>query len=247
TRGYSWPSVGMQTQRNLTGLSHGAAGIGYALAELYADCRDERFAQAARRAFDYERSFQRGSEARWPDFRTKNGRRRLDARTPSYGWAWCHGAPGIALSRLRGWEVLRDDVLKDDAVLALDATLSWCRRAAESTETSLSLCHGMAGNADILLSGCRSLDQPAAGEEEIGRLLAEAMERHRHAAGGCWVADIPPLDRLPGLMVGAAGVGLALLRLVDPAVASALLVNRATWACGPRSPRAPANRELAAN
>ena len=44
----------MSSSNNLTGFSHGAAGIGYALLELYAITKELKFLMAAENAFSYE-------------------------------------------------------------------------------------------------------------------------------------------------------------------------------------------------
>jgi len=55
--GLSWRSEikGLeQTRHNLTGFSHGAAGMGYGLLELFRKSSDKRFVEAADQAFNYE-------------------------------------------------------------------------------------------------------------------------------------------------------------------------------------------------
>jgi lantibiotic modifying enzyme len=54
--GWSWPSSSSPEGRNLTGLSHGAAGIGVALLELHRASGEAEFQAAAEAAFAYERS-----------------------------------------------------------------------------------------------------------------------------------------------------------------------------------------------
>src|SRR5262249_19869577 len=53
----------------LTGASHGAAGIAYALLRLYASTSDARYLDAAREAIAYERSVFSPKDGNWPDFR----------------------------------------------------------------------------------------------------------------------------------------------------------------------------------
>ena len=63
--GWSWKATGVA--RNLTGFAHGAAGIGWALTELYAATQEGRFRTAALEAFRYERSCWNPAERNWPD------------------------------------------------------------------------------------------------------------------------------------------------------------------------------------
>ena len=72
-RGWSWGSNanGVEhIQHNLTGFSHGAAGIGYALLWLYTKTGKKEFENAAKRAFSYENSWFDGQYDNWPDFRS---------------------------------------------------------------------------------------------------------------------------------------------------------------------------------
>ena len=83
----------------LTGFSHGAAGIAYALLRLYQATKDSSFAAAAAEAMAYERSLFSAAAGNWPDLRSS-----IDGkdRQLSYATAWCHGAAGIGLARLGG-------------------------------------------------------------------------------------------------------------------------------------------------
>jgi lantibiotic biosynthesis protein len=113
---------------NLTGFSHGASGIGYALLELFAATGEPRFRRAAERAFDYERR----------------------ARAPNAYADWCRGAPGMALPRLRAWEITGDERFAAEAQAAIASTRRAVLRAVERGEDGGCLCHGLAGNAAIL-------------------------------------------------------------------------------------------------
>ena len=71
---YSWPSVGINQRRDLTGFSHGTAGIGYALLQLYEATGDDRYRIGAQGAFQYERTWFDQREGNWPDFGSWLGR-----------------------------------------------------------------------------------------------------------------------------------------------------------------------------
>ena len=85
-KGWSWKTI--PSVRNLTGFSHGASGIAWALLELYNVTGEARFRDAALEAFRYERHCFNPTEQNWPDFRD---------RQTSFPVYWCHGAAGIAL------------------------------------------------------------------------------------------------------------------------------------------------------
>ena len=108
---------------HLCGLSHGSAGIGWALLELFVSTGDERFREAAEGAFAYERSWFDAGSGTWADLRAGGSRRGASRRfrSPAAG-TWCHGEAGIALTRLRASAVLGPATYRDEAELALEAT-----------------------------------------------------------------------------------------------------------------------------
>src|SRR5262249_7884271 len=77
-----------------SGFSHGAAGLALALLELHSITGRLDFRDAARRAFDYEETLFDPHRGNWADLRRPSGTSRFEL-------AWCNGAPGIALARLR--------------------------------------------------------------------------------------------------------------------------------------------------
>ncbi len=201
--GYSWTSVNVPHRRNLTGLSHGAAGIGVALLELAAAADREEFRHAAIRAFDYERHYFDPHVRTWPDFRQPS-----PARRPVFASAWCNGAPGIALSRLRAWQILQDPLCRDETVIALETTRAIVRAGLDGRMLGYCLCHGLAGNADVLL------EAPAILGSGHNSLIFEVASR----------ASLP--QGVPGLMIGHAGLGYFYLRAASlGAVPSALLIT----------------------
>jgi len=196
--GWSWRTV--EAVRNLTGFSHGAAGIGWALAELYEVTQEGRFRAAATEAFRYERSCWNPAERNWPDFR--------GAET-EYPVLWCHGAAGIGFSRLRAWQILGDRESLAEALSAL-ATV----REDMGSPANYSLCHGEMGNADLLIHASQVLSDeawltPAQAVAEGG---FERFERRRVP----WPCGLPGANETPDLMLGLAGIGHFYLRIADP-------------------------------
>ena len=178
-----------------------------------------RFRNAAEEAFRYERSFYSAENENWPDFRDFL---RPPGSPPAFGVAWCHGAPGIALSRLRAWRVTGALEAREEAGIALRTT----RRALESpgaASTGFSLCHGCAGNADVLLEGHRDLGTQELREvaEKIGHAGIEQFESARFP----WPCGVPGAGETASLMLGTAGIGYFYLRLADPAVPSVLMIG----------------------
>lgn len=219
---WSWPNPDAPGEMSLTGFSHGAAGIGVGLLDLFRASGDARYRAAATEAFRYERRWFDARAGNWPDFRGVPARRSL-RRGPFWCAAvWCHGAPGIALSRLRAYEITGEPCWKTEALTALRTTHDVTKRALESNEMGFSLCHGFAGNAEILQAGTRLLG----GEFPGGSALADDVARvgiERYGDDHAWPGGAG--GPTPSLMVGRAGIGHFYLRLHDPAISSILCLT----------------------
>jgi lantibiotic modifying enzyme len=215
--GWSWrPAGAPASAHGLCGLAHGAAGAAWALLELFAVTGDAGHRAAAERALAYERGWFHAGRGNWPDLRGIERREPRGAFQPPYATSWSHGAPGIALSRLRGWQILGDDTLREEAATALRTTTAAVERALLDLRPDFTLARGVAGNAEVLALGTPLLAQGAAVARRAGEIGAGryATSLDGWPAGG---------GRTPALLDGDAGIGLFLLRLHDPAVASVLL------------------------
>jgi lantibiotic modifying enzyme len=84
----------------LTGFAHGASGIAYSLISLYQYIPNYNFLSAALEAFRYEASVFDNHTMNWPDYR--DGQK-------SFMLGWCHGSPGILLSRIGCIKIIHDD------------------------------------------------------------------------------------------------------------------------------------------
>lgn len=220
-RGVSWGPEQRPRRSNLTGLSHGAAGAAYALLELYAVTGKREFRRAAEAAFDYERSWFDPEKGNWPDLRQVAPGPGSRATSLPFSTTWCHGAPGIAVSRIRAAELLPDARYRAEASRALTTTrdhlLGWQR----SGRANWSLCHGLAGNADVLLTALRSeADLACDVEDAIRETARRGLERD--VAGAAWPCGVPGGGPSPSLMLGWAGIGIFYLRLADPDTPSPL-------------------------
>ena len=90
----TWPTL---EQRHLTGFSHGAAEIAYALLQLYKVTADTEFYDAAVEGISFEGRAFVPEETIGP---TTDAPPRKFAQGPMFWMAWCHGAPGIGLGRI---------------------------------------------------------------------------------------------------------------------------------------------------
>jgi type 2 lantibiotic biosynthesis protein LanM len=186
--GIAW--TGSSFAGPVAGLSHGAAGIAWALFTLAAATGDERYRAAAVQALAFERNLLEAPEA-----------------TPFHARvSWCHGLPSVALARILSLD-FQDDLLGRreieegvNRLLRSDAPVDPC------------LCHGVLGNAEILAAAGRRLGvvewNRAALEWAVGQADSIAqVERDPY---------LPLHARFAGLMCGFAGVGWALLRSARP-------------------------------
>jgi type 2 lantibiotic biosynthesis protein LanM len=217
--GLSWPFPRPEEAvANLTGFSHGASGIGWALISLGCVTARQDYVAAGRRAFAYEALYFDESEEDWYDLRTN-----VIAMSPGrrhFANAWCNGAAGIGLSRIASWAILgkADEELLKEAYLALAATLRNFRKLGNDT-----LCHGKAGNAELFLRFSQVKDEPAFQLE--ANMQAQVQWRDFEATSN-WHFGAGDNQVFAGLMLGLAGVGMHFLRLAHPErVASPLLLD----------------------
>jgi lantibiotic biosynthesis protein len=221
--GWSWKTLEGQTERDATGFSHGVAGIAWALLELFAATGSERFRDAAERGFAYERQWLNKGNENWPDFRL------IASASPGggtlgYSAAWCHGAPGIGLSRLRAYELLGGDVMRQEAEAAIRTTTRSLNSQDGVRQGDFCLCHGRGGNAELLIYAAEALgdDAARAGAEAVGRQGIEMFCRKNLP----WPCGVPDGGETPNLMLGLAGIGYFYLRLYDPANVPSVLIVR---------------------
>jgi hypothetical protein len=221
--GYSWGSPNFTNEKNLTGYSHGTAGVAHSLLELYNVTKDSNFLYAVEQAFAYEQYWFNADRGNWPDFRDEPRKRRLNKQQLSYANTWCHGAPGIGLSRIRAYDILKNEQYKSDAAIALRTASKMIELGLVSGSGNYSLCHGLAGNAEVLLEGSQILP-------EYSELTIYVKEIANFGISTCanmgrsWPCGVGG-GETPGLMVGLAGIGYFYLRLYDKTVPSILLFS----------------------
>lgn len=219
--GYSWPSPMLRGRRHLTGFSHGAAGVGYALLELFCATGEEDFKRAADHAFAYERYWFDEKAGNWFDLRQPKFRVR---HHQSFATFWCHGAPGIALSRVRAYELLGDATYRSEALAAIAATRGAVTEMLRNEGSNFSLCHGLAGNGDVLICAADVFKRQADEDRMLAFRIGEAGANTFPKSGHAWPCGIENVQA-PGLMLGLAGIGMFYLRLGNPAIPSILLLK----------------------
>jgi lantibiotic biosynthesis protein len=200
----------------LTGFSHGCAGISWALLELFARTESETWRELANMGFRYEDSLFDSSAHNWPDLRYYANWKATRLRPPVCQAYWCHGAGGIALSRVRAFEITNDPAYLNAVETAIGTLAKATERSLEDPEISLSLCHGLAGNVDAIWR-VEETTTPNK-RSEIAKILAEQLA-NRLASHLEYAHE--PFE--PGLMLGIAGSALSLMRTLKPGIPTPLL------------------------
>lgn len=203
----------------LTGMAHGEAGVAHALLEVAAATGSEPARDGALRAIAHEHAQFDQFTGNWPDHRPvlQGEDAELDAGAAS-AMGWCHGAPGVILSRRRSPEVV-GDLDRADVTLAEASVARWLRAALATRPGNLSLCHGLCGVAESLWEATDSDEGHALAVEVAAYGMTEFGTR-----GAPWPCGTAT-GETPGLMLGLAGIGLFALRLDDPAIPSVLAVG----------------------
>jgi lantibiotic biosynthesis protein len=216
--GWSWETIPDHAMKNLTGFSHGTAGIAWALLELYQKSTEPRFLEAAQQALRYERQLFDPQQENWPDFRSAT-----ETGSSVYAAAWCHGAPGIGLSRLRCYQLLKDEECLAEAKAALRTTSKSLSQAVASGQGNYSLCHGNCGNAELLLAaGDLVADKDCL--LSVHQMADSAIEKY-HLGRMPWPCGVLNGGETPNLMLGLAGIGYFFLRLYERKTPSVLIVG----------------------
>jgi type 2 lantibiotic biosynthesis protein LanM len=185
----------------LTGFSHGAAGIAYALLRLHKASGEIAFLEAAEEAIAYERSVFIPEQENWPDYRQS-----FPKEKPVCMCSWCHGATGIGLARLGGLDILDTPEIRQDIEAAINTTKQQKLTGIDH------LCCGNMGRVEFLLTASRKLSRPDLLEDAMqiaSQVVARANQKGHFGYG-------PILTFHPGFFQGASGIGYQLLRLAYP-------------------------------
>jgi type 2 lantibiotic biosynthesis protein LanM len=207
----TWPTL---DRCHLTGFSHGAAGIAYALLQLYKVTADAEFHDAAVDGICFEGHAFVPEQNNWPDYRRAATKLSHD---PMFCMSWCHGAPGIGLGRIAALDMMDTREVRRDIQAALTSTSSANLLPRDH------LCCGNAGLMDTLCAAGQRFPQDQWSRKAL-QLAARTIARS-HKRGNFNIAFHNGFFN-PSLFQGTAGVGYQLLRLADPAkIPSVLLLN----------------------
>lgn len=175
------------------GFSHGLSGISFALSELAAATNDKSYFNAFIGALGEEAELLKGNH--WTDI----------AENPQ-GIAWCHGAAGIALSRLKIFERHKLPPAKEEAMRAMKHLL------ASPSLSDHVICHGSIGNLEPFILAAELFPDEPIWKNEL-QLRSDRILNDINSGG--WRSKLPSQLIEPGLMIGLAGIGFQLLRVHD--------------------------------
>ena len=181
----------------LTGFSHGASGISYSLIKLFEKTKNISFLNVAIEGINYEKEVFSIKNLNWPDFRIDNEINFIES--------WCHGAPGIGLSRLMEIETLKNYYDTDyDIKVSIELTNN------HNINTFDNLCCGNFGRIDFLLTA--SLLEPYKNlKSKIFEKLT-LIEKRKEKLGFYQIRPTEDISFFHGL----SGIGYQLLRIVNP-------------------------------
>lgn len=191
--GYGWRLKG--TDGPLAGMSHGNSGFLMAYAALYECNHKAEYADKIQLLLRYEDSLYSEKAGNWKDLRESSGE--------SFMNAWCHGAPGILLSRMKLEELFPEDMqIKKDRLNAADSLFY-----GEQDE-KICLCHGMSGNLLIMKKYLRKYGN-------------KKMKEQYEALCDCLLFQLDHPAKISGteylnlaFMNGISGTGMALMEIL---------------------------------
>jgi lantibiotic modifying enzyme len=212
--GYKW-QVSNYCPYIYTGFSHGAAGIGYFLAELFEYTNDSQYKEYAEGAGQWliDIAVPESGGCKWW---SKEG------DTPSYATGWCHGPAGTCLLFMKLYQITLDDIYLNYSEMGSSWLISIAIPSGDgykwphyqgSPAYDITICHGAAGIGDFFLEMFDLTDEGiyydyAKGAAEWLKSVADTYgEGYRWATFGSYYT---------GFSVGTSGVGHFFLKMYDP-------------------------------
>lgn len=187
--------------QQMTGLSHGNAGIAHALMAAHAVTNSDDYVVAATLAVAAENRYYNKDASNWQDRRQGGSQHGMVA--------WCNGASGIGLSRLRwadrvpGWGA--------DVEAALVSTRRFPPGGTQH------LCCGDAGRLVFLTRAAHILQRDALREATRRRATWLIERAHQHNGNYVLVfGDTQGSEANPSLFRGVAGLGWLFLEMSGP-------------------------------
>lgn len=189
----------------LAGFAHGNSGFIEVFSRLYEVVPDDRYLNVIKGLIEYEDMLYSEKENNWIDLREFPEYHNEKKQMPV---AWCHGAPGVLLSRLAAYKALKKS--EDNELIERiekDIELAKNKTMLEGIHAGYCLCHGNMGNLEILRLYAETF-QDTTTEENCKIMLAKIVDM-------LYKEEILPTEKYnPGFMTGISGMAYSLMRYV---------------------------------
>jgi len=225
--------------KSLCGFAHGTSGIGFVFLETGNLFKNPIYFCIAEQAFKYESNFYSKRNQNWMDLRINLFMEEIkpfydqayERKNYKYFYikkfmsAWCHGAPGISLVRLRAHEFLNSNIYKKEYKDTLENIL----RDTEINlrkDTSFNLCHGILGNLDLVIESqnykfSKNIETRL---EKIAKSITNNPQFNNFYFSG--LPDKSKYSQDYSLFLGNAGIGHFYLRLIEPKLVESVLIPK---------------------
>ena len=179
-----------------TGFAHGNAGIAAYLMKLYEVTNDQKIIGVIKEALNYERELYVKEKKNWQSSYENKG----------LSLAWCHGAPGILLSRLIIKKCgYNDEYIDDEINNALETTIK------HGFGNNPCLCHGDIGNLSIVRFAADVL-----GDKSLKcRCINTFNTIFNNVIKERWNKGVLSGTESMGLMIGLSAFGYGILKEID--------------------------------
>ena len=207
TEGLKWDHSKLAYD-SLTGFSHGASGIAYALMQVGTYFGYEGLIYLGSEALKYEMQYYDEQTSNWLDLRL--GARRFNL-PGGHTWelnvflpelksvnSWAHGAAGIGIARRYAWSITHDPVYLDQ----YNTSIQKCLEDINARREDYTLCSGYAGMVTLLIK-----DKTA-----INKIAGDAAELYKRT--GTYNTFTPANSRDMGLLSGRSGIGYMLINIL---------------------------------
>ena len=190
----TWPSL---NGRIYSGFSHGNAGIAAYLYSVFASTKDPHMLDCVKKSLTFERSCYSQEHKNWLTS-NYNG---------IFSNGWCHGAPGILLSKLLLLnEGYSDSYISDELHIALETTYK------HGIGNNPTYCHGDLGSLSILNFASESLQDKTLKD----KTLSTYQDLFNNVLSKEWRLKNFRCCRSLGLMIGISGFGYSMIKNYAP-------------------------------
>lgn len=193
---------------SLTGFSHGASGIAYALMQTGTYFRYDGLIYLACEALKYEMQYYNEKHSNWLDLRLGAHRFNLPG---AHTWdlniflpelksvnSWAHGATGIGIARKYAYTITRDEQYATQYKRCTER----CKEDIKMKREDYTLCSGYAGMVTFLLQE----------KDVVNKIATDAIELYKRT--GTYNTFTPANSTDMGLLSGRAGIGYMLIDIL---------------------------------